>query len=95
MGNPYMRTVALTGEDQAVMDRAAIYRGITVLNADESDAAVVRVYDSADDASGTLLDAIGLAAGESLSLVYDGIWAGEGVYVQVAGGTVEGSVRIG
>lgn len=91
----FMRTVALTGADQAVMTRAAIYRGVTVLNSHATEAAIVRVYDSADAASGTVLDSIGLPAGGSLSLVYDGIWAEEGVYVAVAGGTVEGSVRIG
>lgn len=95
MGGAYMRTVALTGADQAVMDGAAIYRGITVLNSHATEAAAVRVYDSADAAAGTLLDVVGLAAGASLSLVYDGIWASEGVVVSVAGGTVEGSVRIG
>lgn len=89
------RVVALTGDDQAVMSQAAVYRGITVLNSHASEAAAVRVYDNAEEASGTLLDAVGLVAGASTSLIYDGIWASEGLYVEVVGGTVEGSIRIG
>lgn len=90
------RSVALTGSGQVVMPRAAIYRGITVYNGDDSDPAVVRVYDNPAAAAGTVLDVIGLAAGESASYEYrTGLWATQGLYVAVDGGAVEGSLRIG
>lgn len=89
------RAVALTGSDQAVLDKPGVYRGITVANTGAA-AGTVKVYDNASAASGTLVETIALAADASLSVMYDdGIWVTEGLFVDVADGTFEGSVRLG
>jgi hypothetical protein len=91
------RAVALTGSDQAVKTSHAIYRGFSIRETSGSAAATVRVYDHASSASGTLIDTIQLAAGESAREWYDGggIWVENGIYVDVVSGAVEGSLRVG
>jgi len=92
----FANAVALTGSDQAVSATRAYYRGFTIRETSGSAAAVVRIYDNASAASGTLLDEISLAPGESAREWYEtGIWAANGVYVDVVSGAVAGSVRIG
>jgi hypothetical protein len=88
--------VALTGSDQAVRASSAYYRGFTIRETTGGATAVVRIYDNASAASGTILDEISLVAGESAREFYPGgIWATNGVYVDVVSGTVTGSVRVG
>jgi hypothetical protein len=89
-----VRTAALTGSDQVVSGSAGIYAGFAVRETAGA-VAVVRVYDSASAASGTLLDTIALAANESAREFYPGgVWCSNGVYVKIVSGAVEGSVRI-
>jgi hypothetical protein len=90
----YARSVALTGSDQAVLASAGAYRGIC-LRETAGATAVVRVYDNASAASGTVIAAFSLAANASADVVHDGIWVVNGVYVDVVSGAVEGSVRVG
>lgn len=90
-----VRTVALTGSDQAVAASASIYAGFAIRETAGA-AAVVRLYDNASAASGTLLDEIALAANESAREYYPGgIWCINGVYAKIVSGAIEGSVRIG
>lgn len=94
-GLTFVRSVPLTGSDQVVSAAAAIYRGVTVRETAGA-AAVVRIYDNASAASGTLLETIGLAAGACYSVVHpSGVWAEAGIYVDVVSGAIEGSVRVG
>jgi hypothetical protein len=90
------RAIALTGSDQAVRADATIYRGFSIRETSGSAAAVVRLFDNASAASGTVLDEISLASGESVREWYEGgIWAVNGIYVDVVSGAVAGSVRVG
>jgi hypothetical protein len=89
------RAIALTGADQVVMAGGALYKGFTVRETVGA-VAVVRVWDNATEASGTVLEEIALAANESARECYtDGIWASAGIFVDVVSGTVAGSIRIG
>lgn len=90
------RAVALTGGDQLVATGGAMYRGFSIRETTGSATAVVRVYDGAG-AAGTLLDTVSLGAAESARELYGscGIWASDGIYVDVVSGAVEGSVRVG
>jgi len=91
-----VRPVPLTGSDQAVRVTSGIYRGMTVRETTGAAGAVLRVYDNASAATGTLLQTIALGNGESFNaLHYVGIWASDGIYVDVISGAVEGSVYIG
>lgn len=62
--------------------------------------AVVRIYDNASAASGTIVETISLVAGESRAEYYadedgkGGVWCANGLYFSVVSGTVEGSVRV-
>lgn len=91
----HARTVALTGADQAAFAARCVYAGFTIRETAGS-TAVVQIFDNASAASGVLLDTISLAASESAREFYPGgIFAVNGVYVEIVSGTVEGSVRIG
>lgn len=95
MGGAYVRSVALTGSDQAVRATASVYRGFTIRETAGA-TAVVRIFDHASAASGTVLDEISLAADESARELYPaGIWAENGIYVDVVSGSVAGSIRVG
>ena len=87
--------VALTGSNQAVSANPTYYLGFTIRETSGSAAAVVRIFDNASAASGTVLDEIALSAGESAREWYGmgGLRASSGVYVQVVSGAVAGSVR--
>lgn len=88
--------VALTGSDQVVQAGRTFYRGFSIRETSGSASALVRIYDNASAASGTVLDEVSLVAGESAREWYDsGIWADAGVYVDVVSGAVAGSVRVG
>jgi hypothetical protein len=91
-----MWAVALTGSDQVVRAVPAGYGGFTVRETSGTATAVVRVYDNASAASGTLLDEISLLASESAREYYpDTIVAQAGIYVDVVSGAVAGSIRVG
>lgn len=88
------RTIALGGSDEAVRAAPTVYCGFSVRETAGSTATLL-FYDNASAASGTLVDTVALAAGESRSEFYPGgIWCVNGIFVDVTG-TVQGSVRIG
>lgn len=88
--------VALTGSDQAVRAFQAYYRGFTIRETSGSATALVRIFDNASAASGTVLDEIALNSGESAREWYEsGVWATSGIYVDVVSGAVAGSIRVG
>lgn len=79
--------------DEAALARAGNYHGFTFRETAGS-TAVIRIYDNASAASGTLLDSISLSANESAREFYEcGVRCKNGIYVDVVSGTVEGSVR--
>jgi hypothetical protein len=91
----YVRPVALSGADQAVLTGPGVYRGFTIREAAGS-TAVVRLFDNDDVGTGTCVEEISLAANESAREFYEaGIWVSEGLWVEIVSGTVTGSVRIG
>lgn len=91
-------TVALVaGASQAVCPRPTRYKGIVVRETSAA-ALVLRVWDNASAASGTLLDVISLAANGvySSSIADGGIQAINGIFLErVSGTNFEGSVRLG
>lgn len=90
--------VALTGSDQVVSATAAgvFYQGFTMVNTSSTVAAMVRIYDNASAATGTLLEVISLCPSESRSeYYYPGIPVTAGIYVDVVSGAINGSVRTG
>lgn len=88
------RAVALTGGNQAIANKPAFYVGFSIRETSGATGAVVRIFDNATVAAGTVLDEISLTAGESAREYYPlgGVKAANGIYVQVAG-AVTGSVR--
>ena len=89
------RTIALTGANQVARPAASVYLGFTIRETAGA-AAVVRIWDNAAAAAGTVLEEISLAANESRGECYaSGVWAENGIYVQVVSGTVAGTLRIG
>lgn len=86
--------IAVSG-DTAVHTTHGFYAGFC-LRETASSTAVVRIYDNASAASGTIIDVISLAAGESARELYPrAVRVSNGIYVKVVSGTVEGSVRVG
>lgn len=89
------RTIPLTGANQAASTAQAVYVGFTIRETAGA-VAVVRIWDNASAASGTVLEEIALVANESRSECYArGVWAVNGIYVQVVSGTVVGTLRTG
>jgi hypothetical protein len=88
--------VALNGSSQSISGTSKDYRGFTIRETANSTAVVV-IYDNASAASGTVLEEISLAAGESAREFYaeGGIPTVNGIYVSIVSGTVAGSVRTG
>lgn len=85
--------LALTGANQAVLVAPGYYAGVTVRETAGA-VAVVRIWDNASAASGTILATVSLAANGSFSeFVPGGIRAVNGIYVEKVSGTIEGSVR--
>jgi len=89
--------VALTGADQVIAATAKDYRGFSVRETTGTAAAVIRLYDNASTNSGTILEEIGLAPGESAREFYGdgGVKVSNGIYCDIVSGTVTGSVRTG
>ncbi len=72
---------------------AARYNGFSLRETSGTAPALVRIFDGMD-ASGVVLDEVALAPGESAREFYrDGFPALRGIFVQVATGSVAGSVR--
>lgn len=94
MGGRLPRPVPLSGASEALRAEPGIYCGATIRETTGSAAAVVRIYDNASAASGPLLETVGLAQGESVSVHHAGVWAESGLYVEVVSGDVEGSVYL-
>jgi hypothetical protein len=75
------------------------YYGYTLYNSGGS-AALVKIYDNASAASGTLLDIVSVPAAGSVNAYYSvedcygGVRASNGVYFSTSA-TVEGSIRVG
>lgn len=91
----FVRPVALTGSNQAVLANYGQYCGFTIRETAGA-TALVRIFDHASAASGTVLEEISLAANESARECYTrGVRADNGIYVQVVSGAVAGSVRVG
>lgn len=86
---------ALTGNSQIVTGSPGFYAGFTVRETSGSAAAVIRIWDNASAASGTILDVISLTSGQSISdyLPNGGVRAYNGIYVEKVSGAFEGSVR--
>jgi len=94
-GESVFATPAPASGTLAISTRRARYHGYALRDSGGA-GAVVRIWDSPSAASGTILDTINLAAGESAAPFYEkGIEAQTGIFVQVVSGTVEGSIRIG
>lgn len=93
---PPARSLPVTGTGAVLAGRGA-YLGFTFRETGGTTTAVVKVFDNASAASGTLLDTIAVPASTSARQWYgpQGKFAENGVYVSVSGGTVEGSVSIG
>jgi hypothetical protein len=86
--------VEAVSADESISLAPANYYGFSFRETSGSASATVRIYDG-DTATGALLDAVQLSAGESAREFYPGgIRAQEGVYVDVVSGAVEGSVRV-
>lgn len=88
--------VALTGTDQTIAATATDYRGFTIRETAGA-TALVTLYDHASLATGTILETISLAPGESRSEYYGdgGIKATNGIFAKINSGAVVGSVRTG
>lgn len=73
-----------------------MYKGIVVRETSAA-ALVLRIWDNASAASGTLLDIISVAAnGVVSSWPVDALWFSNGVFIErVSGTNFEGSVRLG
>jgi hypothetical protein len=94
MGAP-VTSIAVSG-DGAVHTTHGTYRGFTLRETSGGAAAVVVLYDHASAASGTIIEQISLAQGESARELYpDGVRVSNGIYVDVVSGAVAGSIRIG
>lgn len=72
---------------------AVVYRGFSLRETSGSASALVVVFDGS--ATGTILDEVALAAGESARELYNNFTmkAGSGLFVQVVSGAVAGSIR--
>lgn len=91
--NP-VTAIALTGSDQQVDTGSGHYKGLTVRETGSAAASIV-LYDNTA-ASGTILETVALAAGESASIWLDdgdGLLYSTGIYADVTG-TLQGSVRV-
>lgn len=75
------------------VDEPCTYRGFTARETSGSAAAVLRIFDGADN-TGRLLETVRLAQSESTSdWNDDGLIVATSLYVEVVSGTVEGAVR--
>lgn len=83
----------------AIRTTAGTYYGLSVRDT-ASSGAVIRVWDNASAASGTLLETVKVAASSSFNIQYNvednsgGIRAVNGIYFELVSGTIEGSIRV-
>lgn len=96
MNRPAASAVPITGSGP-IAPGPAVYKGLSVREAAGTPApAVVEVYDNATAGAGTLLAVVSLPAGGSYSeYLVDGVYAHDGIWVEVVSGTVRGSIRVG
>lgn len=97
MADEAARVVALTGgATQVASAGPCYYKGISVRETAGA-VAVVRVWNNAAAASGTLITTIALAASASTDhwLSGGGLAADQGLFVEKVSGTFEGAIRIG
>lgn len=86
-------SVPLTGSNQQVSTVPKTYFGFSMYETSGTATAKVLIYDNTS-ATGTLLDPVTLAPGESRGEHYPlGLQAATGIYVQVVSGSIGGSVR--
>jgi hypothetical protein len=86
--------VELTGSDQVILAERTVYRGFSVRETTAVSNAVLRVYDNASMAAGTVIDEISLLPNESAREYYNGgIFTEFGIYVEIVSGAVAGSIR--
>jgi len=82
-----------------VRSTAATYYGLSIRDT-ASAGAVIRIWDNASAASGTLLETVKVAASSSFNIQYNvedaagGIRAVNGIYFELVSGTIEGSIRV-
>ncbi len=89
------RAIALTGSDQVVSANPSLLYGFAIRETSGSATAVVKIYDNASAASGTMIP-VSLTASQSAREWWnDGLRFPNGVYVDVVSGAVEGSVFVG
>ena len=94
---PAASTVAVDfTSSQVIAGTPKDYRGFSIRETAGA-GAVVRIFDHASAASGTVLDEISLSANESAREYYGdgGSKTSNGVYAQVVSGSVAGVVRVG
>jgi hypothetical protein len=87
----------VAGASQVIRGARTRYKGIVVRET-AGTGAVLRIWDNASAASGTLIDVIVIGANAVVSIYLpdDGIVAEKGIYIErVSGTTYEGSIRLG
>lgn len=92
-----VRNATISGSDETLVTGSGHYFGFTLRETGGSNSATVVIYDNTAS-SGTVLDTISLAPGESAREWYTpfGIRFGTGIRIDVGGsGTVEGAIRVG
>lgn len=93
-----VKPIKFGGADEIIRQGACRYFGGTILNSHAANASTLRLYDGVD-ATGPLLAAVSLAAGEEALLPWlgpNGLICELGIYADYGGtGTLEGSVFVG
>jgi hypothetical protein len=81
----------------ALIPSAGAYAGHTLRETTGTAPAVIRLWDNASAASGTLIATIALPTSTSstVSIHGDGVWFASGMYAEIVTGACEGSVFVG
>ena len=81
-----------------IMSEPTVLSGVMVRNTDAGNAGVLRIYDNATQASGTILFTANMAAGDHSHFIFpgQGVIAFHGLFATMTGAssTVEGSIFI-
>lgn len=92
-----MAIINAPGSSGSLVTGKLVYRGFSLRETSGSASALVRLFDNASAASGTILDEISLTANQSARENYDSddyqIVATSGIYYQLVSGAVTGSIR--
>ena len=79
----------------ALKAAAGLYHGFSLRETTGVAPAIVRLFDHASSATGTCVEEISLAPGESAREYYvDGVICALGLFAQTVSGSVAGSVRV-